>query len=83
MPNLETFLTRAGARRALTRNPQDWPPGDIFTALVGGKLPHIGIISDRSAPHGTPLILHNIGSGTREEPALFDHQLVGHFRWRV
>ncbi len=83
VPNLETFLTRKGARLPLSTRPQDWQPGDIFTSLVGGKLPHIGIVSERLAPGGTPLVVHNIGAGTQEEDILFAHPLNGHFRWRV
>jgi uncharacterized protein len=82
VPNLETFFTRQGARRPLTSAVTDWLPGDIFTCLVGGTLPHIGIISDRRSPlRGRPLIIHNIGSGAREEDGLFAHRLTGHFRW--
>ncbi len=51
--------------------------------MVNGKLPHTGIISDRKDTTGVPLVLHNIGAGTREEDALFDHKLTGHFRWKV
>ena len=61
----------------------DWRPGDIFTSLIGGSLPHIGIMSDRRGARGVPLVIHNIGGGAREEAALFDHRLTGHFRWRV
>jgi uncharacterized protein len=81
VPNLQTFLTRQGAKRPLTAQPSDWQPGDIFTSLVGGTLPHIGIVSDRRSLSGRPLIIHNIGGGTREEDALFDHKLTGHYRW--
>ncbi len=83
VPNLETFLTRKGARLPLSTRAGDWQAGDIFTALVGGKLPHIGIVSDRIAPGGNPLVIHNIGAGTQEEDVLFAHRLTGRFRWRV
>ena len=79
VPNLQTFLARAGASLPL----KDWRPGDIFTSLIGGSLPHIGIMSDRRGARGVPLVIHNIGGGAREEAALFDHRLTGHFRWRV
>lgn len=79
VPNLQTFLARAGASLPLN----DWRPGDIFTSLIGGSLPHIGIMSDRRGARGVPLVIHNIGGGAREEAALFDHRLTGHFRWRV
>lgn len=37
------------------------------------------IVSDRKQGD-TPLIIHNIGAGTREEDILFHHEIVGHFR---
>src|SRR3546814_17236997 len=66
-----------------TGDPADWRPGDLFTQMVGGRMPHTGIVSDRKDTTGVPLVLHNIGAGTREEDALFDHRLTGHFRWKV
>ncbi|NIJ37864.1 hypothetical protein FHR22_002567 [Sphingopyxis panaciterrae] len=83
VPNLATYWTRQRARLPISSDPADWRPGDIFTSLVGGKLPHTGIVSDRKTASGRPLVLHNIGAGTREEDALFDHRLTGHFRWKV
>ncbi len=79
VPNLQTFLTRAGAALPVG----DWQPGDIFTSIINGSLPHIGIVSDRRAARGHPLVVHNIGGGAREENALFAHRLTGRFRWRV
>jgi uncharacterized protein YijF (DUF1287 family) len=29
------------------------------------------------------MVIHNIGSGTREEDVLFAHRLTGRFRWRL
>lgn len=83
VPNLEKFWDRKGARLPLSQRAQDWRPGDVFTALVGGRLPHTGIVSDRLAANGHPLVLHNIGAGAQEEDELFAHQLTGHFRWRL
>lgn len=83
VPNLATYWRRQGASLPVTDNPADWRPGDIFTQMVGGRLPHTGIVSDRKDTTGVPLVLHNIGGGTREEDALFDHRLTGHFRWIV
>ena len=83
VPNLATFWRRQGAALPVTDDPADWRPGDIFTQIVGGRMPHTGIVSDRKDTTGVPLVLHNIGGGTREEDALFDHKLTGHFRWKV
>ena len=54
--------------------------GDIVTVMVGGKLPHIMIVSDRKSAAGVPLAIHNIGSGTQEEDVLFAYPLTGHYR---
>ena len=38
------------------------------------------IVSDRKTAAAVPLVIHNIGSGTREEDRLFDFPLTGHYR---
>lgn len=81
VPNLQIFLERSGAKLPVSGNAADWEPGDIVTSLVGGTLPHIGIVSDRRTLLGRPLVIHNIGRGTREEDVLFAHQISGHYRW--
>lgn len=83
VPNLQTYFARQGARLSYSTDPDIWQPGDIVTSLVGGNLPHIGIVSDRRSAQGRPLIIHNIGAGAREEDALFDHRITGRYRWRV
>jgi uncharacterized protein len=83
VPNLETFLTRQGARLAIASDASRWRAGDIMTCLVSGNLPHIGIVSDRKTLTGRPLVIHNIGRGTQEEDILFAFKLTGHFRWGV
>jgi uncharacterized protein len=83
VPNLQTFLTRQSAKLNIPNTISQWQPGDIFTSLVGGTLPHIGIVSDKKNMLGRPLILHNIGAGTREEDALGDHKITGRYRWAL
>lgn len=83
VPNLETFWTRKAARLPIPGRAAEWQPGDIFTLLIDNRLPHTGIVSDRLAANGNPLVIHNIGAGTREEDRLFDFRLTGRFRWRV
>lgn len=83
VPNLAAYWKRQGAALAVTTDAADWRAGDIFTSLIGGRLPHTGIVSDRKSATGVPLVIHNIGAGAREEDALFDHRLTGHFRWKV
>jgi uncharacterized protein len=83
VPNLETFFTRKGSRLPIPASLANWQAGDIVTSLVNGSLPHIGIVSDKRASTGRPLVIHNIGRGTREEDILPDHRITGRFRWGV
>lgn len=83
VPNLQTYFTRASARLTLPARLTDWRAGDILTCLVGRTLPHIGIVSDRLSASGRPLVIHNIGQGTREEDILPDHTITGRYRWRL
>lgn len=43
---------------------------------------HIGIVSDRRAEDGTPLIIHNIGRGTQEENILNEYSRITHYRYQ-
>ncbi|WP_423604855.1 DUF1287 domain-containing protein [Sphingomonas sp. MS122] len=82
VPNLATYFRRRGAALPVPEGAGGWQPGDIFTSLIGGRLPHIGIVSDRRGPNGW-LVIHNIGAGAREEDALAAHPLTGRFRWGI
>ncbi|MDR0587741.1 MAG: DUF1287 domain-containing protein [Burkholderiales bacterium] len=81
VPNLQKFFERHGASLPISKNPNDYQPGDMVTQMIGGKLPHIGIVSQRkSADQKRYLLIHNIGAGTQEEDALFSHPMTGHYR---
>jgi len=84
VPNLLRFLERAGAKVSGAGEDSGYLPGDLVTWMLPGKLPHIGIVSDRRAP-GTarPLILHNIGAGPVEDDILHAYPITGHYRYRV
>jgi len=81
VPNLRTFFTRRNASLPVSRRGADYLPGDLVTQLLPGNLPHIAIISDRRRADGLPLVLHNIGLGTREEDYLFGSPVTGHYRF--
>ena len=81
VPNLETFLKRKGAALPISKDATNYKPGDIVSWRLGGSLPHIGIVSDRKSPTGTPLIIHNIGAGPVEDDLLFVTPINGHFRY--
>jgi uncharacterized protein len=81
VPNLEAFFARAGAKRQIPDSVEKWQAGDLFTCLVNRSLPHIGIVSDKRSASGRPLVIHNIGGGTREEDILTQYPMTGRFRW--
>lgn len=81
VPNLAVFLRRRGAALPITTDPRDYRPGDLVTWRLTSGVPHIGIVSDRTAPSGRPMILHNIGAGAAEEDLLFVYAITGHYRW--
>jgi uncharacterized protein YijF (DUF1287 family) len=80
VPNLQTLFARIGAEVPLEEGPAPFLPGDIVTWKLPGNLDHIGIVSDQRTPDGTPLILHNIGAGAKEEDILFAYPMTGHYR---
>ena len=79
VPNLRRYFERKGYSLGVRKNKEDYLAGDIVTCSVV-KRPHIMIVSDDKAKDGTPLIIHNIGSGTKEENTLFAFPITGHFR---
>ena len=81
VPNLEVFFARH-AKTLSTTDKDSFQAGDVVTwRLPNGILPHTGIVSDKVAADGTPLIIHNIGRGTQEENILFAYPILKHFRY--
>lgn len=80
VPNLKTYFKRKGWSLAVTKKKENYKPGDLVTCTVAGKLPHIMIVSDVMDSGGTPMVIHNIGGGAREESRLFEFPLTGHYR---
>jgi uncharacterized protein YijF (DUF1287 family) len=81
VPNLATFFARRSAAMPPSRDAKSYLPGDVVTWNLSQGLTHIGIVSDKLTKQGIPLIIHNIGSGAREENLLFDYPITGHYRW--
>ena len=82
VPNLRVFFKRHGTVLPVTDNADDYAPGDIVTQTVGGNRPHIGIVTHLRSDDGKrPLIVHNIGLGTRLEDTLFAFPITGHYRF--
>ena len=82
VPNLRVWLTRKRAALPIPPDASGWQPGDIFTSLVNNNGPHIGLVSNGRGARG-PLIIHNIGPGTREEDSLLAWPITGRYRWSI
>jgi uncharacterized protein len=81
VPNLATWFKRQGYELPVGQDTAAYQPGDIVTWILNGGQPHIGIVSDQRSEDGArPLVIHNIGWGAREEDALFEYRITGHFR---
>jgi len=80
VPNLMRYFERhhTALREQLTP-PDSYQPGDIVAWDLGNGMMHIGIVSDRKTGR-TPLIIHNIGSGAKEEDILLRYRVIGHYR---
>ncbi|MDB4276126.1 DUF1287 domain-containing protein [Akkermansiaceae bacterium] len=81
VPNLKTYFKRRGIEKKITKDKRDYLAGDFVICTVAGKLPHIMVVSDKRAKDGTPLVIHNIGSGAKEVNSLFEFPITGHYRW--
>ncbi len=80
VPNVQRYFQRKGWSLGVTTTGGDYLAGDIVTCTVPPNRPHIMIVSDRKNPRGVALVIHNIGSGAREEDGLFEFPLTGHYR---
>lgn len=82
VPNLRTFFERQGAALPVSASGADYRPGDVVSQKLPNGRPHIGIVSARLNDAGTtPLLIHNIGMGAREEDVLFAFEVTGHYRF--
>lgn len=80
VPNLMRYFERRHITLKQNLNrPETYLPGDLVTWDLGRGVLHIGVVSDRrTGDH--PLIIHNIGSGTKEENILLQYKVLGHYR---
>ncbi len=81
VPNLMKFFERRTMAVKVSKNPQDYHPGDLVAWNLGKGILHIGIVSDRNASDRIPLVIHNIGQGVQEENILFQFEIIGHYRY--
>ncbi|MCB0355014.1 MAG: DUF1287 domain-containing protein [Bdellovibrionales bacterium] len=82
VPNLQEFFARNGESFPLTRALENAMPGDVLTWRLPSGVPHIGMVSARRSGDGKrPLVVHNIGQGTREEDMAGEFLLTGWYRY--
>lgn len=81
VPNLDAFFRRHGTSITPSDRAADFRSGDIVVWQLPVGLPHIGIVSDRVSPRGTPLVIHNIASGVKMDDVLFAFRITGHYRY--
>jgi hypothetical protein len=83
VPNLMTYFKRKGDEKSISKNADDYLPGDIVCWNLGGAITHIGIVVNKKTDDGKrPLIVHNIGAGQVLEDCLFKFKIIGHYRYK-
>jgi len=83
VPNLQVYFTRFGQSFGTSEKASDYKTGDLVTWKINGKLPHIGIVTDKKNSDGKRnLIVHNVGAGQVLEDCLFKYDLTGHYRFK-
>lgn len=88
VPNLRKFLKRNAKSIPIKKgrkNYEDFQAGDIVTFKLGGRIAHIGIVSNKKiifGPYEIPLIIHHYADGLLENDLLgANDNLTGHFRF--
>ena len=82
VPNLEVFFTRKGKVKPITKNAEDYVPGEIVSWRLDNGRPHIGIVvNKKSGDNQRYLVMHNIGFGQVAEDVLFSWKITGHFTY--
>lgn len=85
VPNLQRFFSRKGETLPVSSDPTGYLPGDIVVWALANAETHIGIVVPCAPGDGggeNPWVVHHpAGGGVKWEKALFDHQILGHFRY--
>lgn len=85
VPNLQRFFSRKGETLSTSSDASVYKVGDIVIWALSNAETHIGIVvPSASVEEGSsaPWVVHHpAGGGVKWEKALFDHQILGHFRF--
>ncbi len=80
--NLNVFFERQNAALPVSDRSEDYRAGDIVSQVLPSNLPHMALVTHRAnKDRSRPLVIHNIGFGTRLEDRLFAYRITGHFRF--
>ena len=83
VPNLMTFFSRFGTKKMISKEPNDYIPGNIFVWNLGGAITHIGIVVNLRFNDGKRyLIAHNIGNGQEISDCLYTYKIIGHYFYK-
>ena len=83
VPNLMKFFERHNGRLSVTKDANDYKPGDLVCWNLGGGINHIGLVVDKKSPDGKRfMIVHNIGAGQVFADCLFEYKIIGHYRYK-
>jgi uncharacterized protein YijF (DUF1287 family) len=85
VPNLQRFFSRKGVTLTNSSDPSEYVVGDIVVWALSNAETHIGIVvppAPGDEGRNIPWVVHHpAGGGVKWEKALFDHQILGHFRY--
>lgn len=82
--NLVVFFKRHGKILPITKNQEDYKPGDIIHWKLGGTVNHIGLVVSEKCEWNDKryLVVHNIGYGQVIEDFIFGAAIVGHYSYK-
>ncbi len=83
VPNLKEFFKSKGETLTTGRDLAEYKSGDVVVWVLPNAEIHIGIVvpGPDGADEAPWVVHHPSGGGVKWEDALFDHQILGHFRY--
>lgn len=81
VPNLQIFFSRKAEELPIDQSNDTYKAGDVVIWQMDNDKLHIGIVTNKKSPYGTPLVVHNSTSGQRMQNVLFHFKIIGHYRY--
>ncbi len=83
VPNLQRFFSRKGETIKNSRDASTFETGDVILWALSNAETHIGIVvPGPDGEGGAPWVVHHpAGGGVKWENAIFDYQILEHFRY--